>query len=207
MEPSFFSHLPPEIRNAIYEYVLYEPHGAEIWDEPGLLQSSSMIRAEAELMYYAINSFRTTIHEDHMNHHLCQWLKRKAGQRIHLIRGLDIYVEMPSLQEVEDCDDNSTFFLLTHIVEELQATSFKNRSTECVVRWSLNGASDSESFENINEMSAIDQDRFRGAKFLLLFMVNGAEKTLDALHAEDSEAVLEGFDAVVRRNRGRGFVG
>ncbi|KXT03438.1 hypothetical protein AC578_1650 [Pseudocercospora eumusae] len=212
METSFFAHLPGEIRNAIYEYVLYEPNGAEIWHEPGLLQTSSMIRAEAELMYYAINSFKTTIDEDHMNHDLCHWLKRKSGQRIHLIRALDVHVEMPSLREthnpgardqssVGDDNSNLSFFHLTHIVESLQATTFKGRSIESVVRWSLNGAGDHETFENINTMSLADQDRFRGAKFLLLYMVHGADKTMNALHAEDSESVLDGLDSDIQRRR------
>ncbi|KAF7189249.1 hypothetical protein HII31_09402 [Pseudocercospora fuligena] len=222
METSFFGHLPGELRNAVYEYVLYEPDGAEIWTEPGLLQTSSMIRAEAELMYYAINRFKTTIDEDHMNHDLCQWLKRKSGQRINLIRGLDIHVEMPSLREAhdlanttdqpedeaEDCDDTSnlSFYQLTHIVESIQATTFKGRPVESVVRWSLNGASDADTFESINGMSVADQDRYRGAKFLLLYMVHGADKTLDALHAEDSEPVLNELDLAIQRNRAGAFL-
>lgn len=217
METSFFGHLPGEIRNAIYEYVLYEHNGAEIWNEPGLLQTSSMIRAEAELMYYAINRFRTNIDEDHMNHDLCQWLKRKSGQRINLIRGLDVHVEMSSLreahnsasttdqpnQEAEDCDDTSnlSFFQLTHIVESIQAATFKGKFVESVIRWSLNGASDAETFESINQMSVADQDRYRGAKFLLLYMVHGADKTMDALHAEDSESVLNELDSTIQRYR------
>ena len=52
-----------------------------------------------------------------------------------------------------------------------------------------------------NETSAADQDKYRGAKFLLLLMVHGADKTLDALHAEDSESVLNELDSTIQRNR------
>lgn len=213
MESSCLGRLPPELRNTIYEHALYEPRGAEIWTEPGLLRTCSAIRAEAELMYYAINDFSTTMHEDYMNHDLCQWLQHKAGQRIGLIRALKINVEMPSIRdkystdvtaaEEEDITNTSDlgFFQLMHIIESIRAAKFRDLWAENIVTWTLNGAGDAETFQHIDSMSISDQDRYRGAKFLLLCMVHGEWKTVKALHAEDSLKALSELDEVVRRRR------
>ena len=210
-----FERLPAELRNHIYEYALYEPSGAKIWNEPSLLYTCKSIRAEAELMYYAINHFTIDIHEERIGHDLCRWLKTKAGPRTRLIRSLSIHVQMPSLMEqpnvltdldnddddeFEDCGSIG-FMQLLHVMESVRKASFSQEPVEKVVSFTVNGARDDEKFDKIETMSSTDQERYRGAKFLLLSLVHGEANTIAALEAEDCEEQLEALDMVIRERR------
>lgn len=77
MENSPIGALPGELRNLIYEFALFEPNGVATATEPGLLRTCKTIREEAELMFYALNHFHTTVHEDRISHNLCRWLKTR----------------------------------------------------------------------------------------------------------------------------------
>ncbi|USW51067.1 hypothetical protein Slin15195_G043860 [Septoria linicola] len=210
MQQSFFERLPAELRNLCYEFALYEPAGARIWNEPNLLHTCKSIRLEAELMYYAINDFVTEIHEEHIGHDLCAWLKTKAGPRTRLIRSLSLHVQMPSLTEHtidsgeadEEDDCGSVAFLqLLHIMESIRSAPFAIQSLEKVVNFTLNGARDDERFGKIEQMLPADQDRYQGAKFLILSLVHGESTTVDALDADDCREQLELLDQVIRTKR------
>lgn len=213
MQLSFFERLPAELRNLCYEYALYEPDGAGIRNEPSLLSTCKAIREEAELMYYAINAFEVTIHEDHIDHALCQWLEDKAGPRLRSIRSLSLHVQMPwiaaqptdtsnGLPEGEDDECGSLGCLhLMHIMKSLRTASFNDRSLEKVVRFTLNDARDDEHFDKIEHMSTADQDRYRGAKFLILSLVHGESTTVEALESDDCERRLEELDHELRERR------
>lgn len=59
------------------------------------------------------------------------------------------------------------------------------------MKFTLNGACDSEAYDKIDAMSPGDQDRFRGSKFLLLCLVHGVIETAEAVEAIDGEEWLE----------------
>ncbi|KAM3417598.1 hypothetical protein BST61_g5834 [Cercospora zeina] len=213
MQSSFFERLPAELRNLCYEHALYEPKGARIRNEPSLLSTCKAIREEAELMYYAINDFEVTIHEDHINHDLCQWLQAKSGPRIRSIRSLSLHVQMPWISaqpanatngsaegEDDECGSRECLHLM-HIMKSVRTVSFNDRSLEKVIRFTLNGARDDEHFDKIEQMSTADQDRYRGAKFLILSLVHGEAATVEALENDDCELRLEELDRALRERR------
>lgn len=122
MDTSLFNNLPAELRNTIYAYTLFEPHGAYINSEPALLRTCKQIRDEASLMYWAINQFQVDIHEERIDHRLCQWLQR-AASRLWLVQSLTVHIEMPSVGPRPETSEDETgeaspagFNHLMHIV-------------------------------------------------------------------------------------------
>lgn len=122
MDTSLFNNLPAEIRNIIYAYSLFSPDGVTINSEPALLRTCKQIRSEATLMYWAINNFKISIHEERLNHKLCRWLQN-AGSRLRLVQSLTVHIEMPSVgSKTEPPEDEAQevcpveFLHLMHIV-------------------------------------------------------------------------------------------
>ncbi|EME43149.1 hypothetical protein DOTSEDRAFT_54046 [Dothistroma septosporum NZE10] len=212
MENSKLGKLPAELRNLIYEFALRSPADVQIRREPGILWTCKQIRAEAEQMFYAVNDFFGIEHEDHESHGLCcEWLKTKASY-LHLIRSLTIRCEMPSLgrkvpqidpTQVEEMDDEVAFrgfYHQLHIMDELREAQF-GRDVGNVVRFTLNGAHDVESFDQIDAMSTEDQDRYRSAKFLIFFLVYGLDTTMDNAEASTADKLLRGMDDAIQQQR------
>ncbi|CAK4016673.1 Hypothetical predicted protein [Lecanosticta acicola] len=208
MEESRIGRLPPELRNLVYEYSLSEPDGVEIWREPGLLRTCKAIRAEAELMFY-VNDFSVDVHEDRMSHALCKWLKSKSETRLKLIRSLSVHCHMPSMSEKEvpagaEEEDDSAGILallqLMHLMDSMRR-AFLSRPLEEVIKFTLNGANDSEPFDRIDNMTAEDQDRYRSAKFLIMCLVHGEQETLEAAEESGSREQLVKLDEVIQRRR------
>jgi hypothetical protein len=199
----------------IYEHALFHDEGVSTRTEPALLRTSKQIRAEAELMFYAINEFHADIHEEDDHHGICSWLKHKAGPRLSSIRKLTLHVEMPSVgsktypaeNAADDAlpDDEDAFLpgllMMMHIMAKIRKVKF-DRCHQCVVHFTVNGAPDCESFEKIEAMTLREQDRYQGAKFLLMSLVYGERRTVDAMSDENGgPAQLYGLYDAIRRHR------
>ncbi|KJX96265.1 hypothetical protein TI39_contig685g00005 [Zymoseptoria brevis] len=170
-------------------------------------------------MYYALNDFYAYVHEEETRPQLCSWLKGKAGPRVNVIRRLELRVEMPSIARkpastrntdngnaVED--DGEDFFkgllMMMHIMATIRKVKF-DRCYKCVVNFTVNGAPDSESFEKIEAMSLPEQDRYQGAKFLLMSLMHGERRTVDAMLDEvDGPYELYALYHAIERHRAGG---
>lgn len=75
--------------------------------------------------------------------------------------------------------------------DSLRKADWGRADLENVIKFTLNGACDSETFEKIERMSSTDQDRFRGSKFFLLCLVHGMVETAQAMEAAGSDELLQ----------------
>lgn len=217
--------LPAEIRNTIWEYALYEPAGVPIRTEPGLLRTCKAIRREAELMFYAVNTFRAQIEEEHSvcpwfkNHNVCKWLKNLGDQKRKLIRGLEVncVLEQATISVVEPEEAVSTaedayFMQLMHMLESIRDADL-GRRVENVVSFTVSSSSDMsaqdgafgdrDTFEEVDQMPIEKQECCRAAKFMILWCVYGQEVVVEAMQASDGEAAIAELDRQIQESRRR----